>query len=194
MAQDAPPADLKESIDALSQKLGALNDAQKSAVRKDPNLPSSIDALATQIYAIQSATDAERVEAVAKKLKGLLSDGRFNNKERQTLPTGTEIKALTADLNELAGQIHVHVIKATYGDHRTRRICDATAYFRANCLNQSKCPADVSSGISGAAICGYEPAPLAKDGANAARVHYTCGQSEVRQLLLRGKTQILCAP
>jgi hypothetical protein len=192
-AQTAAPADVKEAVDTLAKKLSVLNGPQKAAIRNDPALTGALNALLNDIYAVQKATDAERAEAVAKTLNELLKTGRFSGDEREALPTGAEIKALTAALDELANRIHVNVIRATYGDHRTRRICDATAYFRAKCLNQSKCPDDAAT-ISGATVCGYEPARLAEDRAKAAKVYFTCGRSDVQHLVLRGKAQIVCAP
>ena len=192
-AQTAPSLDFKE-VDTLTKKLSALNEQQKNAVRNDASLSGALYALLADIYAVQRATDAERTEMIAKALNDLLKDGRFNSDERDALPSGTEVKALTGTLNGLANRIYVIVIKATYGDHRTRRTCDATAYFRAKCLNQPKCPADDAGSISGNTVCGYEPAQLAEDKAKAALVYYTCGRSEVKHLVLRGKAQIVCAP
>ena len=73
---------------------------------------------------------------------------------------------------------HIHIISARYGDignGSDKRVCDATAYFVSACEGKSSCPvAPNATMITGANVCGYEPAPLEPDGVNYAEVKYRC--------------------
>jgi hypothetical protein len=129
-----------------------------------------------------------------------------------------KIKAKLAELQTklqpfIAGN-KIHIISAQYGDIRGQnpeRRCIATAYFIGQCEGQANCPAIVSKDVptppvlNGATVCGYEPAPLASDGTNFARVFYMCvnvgadgtrqpGGTGVKYTELHKNDRIVCSP
>lgn len=195
-AQDSVPTDLNKSIESLSKALEALTDDQKKKIRTDSSFDKAITSLQKQIDATRQ-TDADRTVVAIQDLTKLLTSGRFTVEQREALATGADLKALeTALTNFNARRLHVHIISASYGDHRTNRTCDATPFFTTSCSGIAKCPldAEIPTGYTGAVVCGYEPAPLAREGANYVKVTYACGQSAKKTLNLQGKNKIICAP
>jgi hypothetical protein len=101
----------------------------------------------------------------------------------------------------------IHIIKATYGDHRTGRTCKADAYFLGKCEAKTKCPGD-NDVIGPVEVCGFDPAPLAAESEKKAIVTYKCVNFGLRtwdEILrnenkngkavdLRGKGWIICEP
>ncbi len=187
--QGSLPADLGKLTDELTQKFAALNDDQRRAVRADAKLTKSVNELILTLDGVRDENDNARTLRAVDRLAELIAKGRFTAQERRELAANEKIKNLEAELNKLLRR--VRVMSATYGDHKTGRTCNATAYFKGRCDGQTKCPPETEP-IAGSRLCSFEPAPLAEEGASAAKVNYLCGDSPQPVIELRGNGQIVC--
>lgn len=198
------PAYIDGIVADLNQWIAGLNDGQKAAAR---------DRLKTLVEAtdrLRDAGDVDRVKRLLLALVNVLQTGKFSTAELEALAQEPSIKDLGAAIDKVLKDLKpgIHIVSATYGNHRNGLICDATAYFRGHCEGKAtNCPPDPAT-INGEALCGYEPAPLAAAGRNSARVRYQCLSFRLRPLdplgctrdgcgttvHLRGKGQIICAP
>jgi hypothetical protein len=188
----------------LNQWVAGLSDGQKPAARdKLKTLIDSLDRL-------RDASDSDRAKRLLLAVVDALRKGKFSQAELEGLAKEQSIKDIGTELDKLLKDLKpgIHIISATYGNHRNGMVCDATGYFRGHCEGKSNnCP-DTAAIIDGPTLCGYEPAPLAASGRNSARVRYQCLSFRLRPLdplgctqegcgttiQLRGKGQIICAP
>src|SRR5262249_46353685 len=137
--------------------------------------------------AAEDQNDSQKANRLIGELATVLSTGRFTEQERDLISTNPALKALGKQLDTWVKDRgpRIHILKATYGDHRTGRVCDASAYFLGQCEGKAICPTygtDGTNGINGQLLCGYEPAPLAREGANAAKVTYGCVSYSLRNM------------
>ncbi|MEA2898585.1 MAG: hypothetical protein QOJ84_4200 [Bradyrhizobium sp.] len=177
-------------VDGLIAELSRWLGQQKTTAQKE-----AAQAKLTPILSALDALDFDKARRLIRELVGVLNTGRFSEKELDDLPKDEQFKPLRDKLAKIAKEpATVRVINATYGDHRTGRICKATAFYRGHCNGKSVCPEDtvMPTGITGALACGYEPAPMAKPGSNMAVVNYSCGSSSATTINLQGKGQIVC--
>lgn len=194
LTQAALPPGLAKEADDLTQKFGALSDEQKKLARVDAKLPKSMNDLVQALDGVRDEDDYGLTLRAADRLADLLANGRLTAQERQTLAAHKKAKDLETTLYEMVkGAARVRVHSATYGDHRTRRTCVATAYFKGRCAGESKCPPDTEN-ITGARLCGFEPAPMADEGVSVAKVNYSCGSTPQAPIELRGNGKIVCGP
>lgn len=196
------PQYIDQIIADLTAWIAGLPDAQKPAAR------TKLRVLIDATDALRDATDAERASRLIVALVRTMKEGRFNKADLDAIAQVPQLKEVGPTLAVvLKTKLTVNIIAATYGDHSTRRVCDARAYFFGRCEGHAKCPDEANAVIDGQTMCGYEPAPMAAPGKNAARVTYQCvdfagrqpgditcnDRSCMKTVDLRGKGQILCS-
>jgi hypothetical protein len=214
-------ADLIAAVAALDQALEPLRDKESDAYGQGlvTSLQAWIDqrdnesrrpatwamtkGLGQKILRLPNPLE-QNSELVALSIKAL--DLPLTDAERQKLVT--DIGPLTAKLNKLMrDRRQIHIVSATFGDHASGRVCDATAYFQGQCEQESKCPGD-NVEISGQEVCGYDPAPTAGGDVKLALIRYSCTNFDLRDwdeivatetvaprvAKITGKGKIFCNP
>jgi hypothetical protein len=193
-----------QAIAAVDQWIAGLSDAQKADAR------TKLKPLLDATDQLRDASDSDRAKRLMVAVVTVLRNGKFSAAELDALAKDQSIKDIGSELDKLLKSPvpGIHIVSATYGNHRTGRTCDATAFFRGHCEGKAtKCPEDAAT-IDGATLCGFEPAPLAAPGRNSAHVRYQCLSFRLRPLdplgcthegcgttvELRGKGQIICTP
>lgn len=197
------PTYVNAIITDLNQWIAGLSDGQKADAR------TRLSTLIASIDQLRDPNSFESAKRLLAAVVNVLKAGKFSQNELAALAQDPSIKEIGAELDKLLKEQKpgIHIISATYGNHRTGQTCNALAYFRGRCEGKTNCPDDNAT-VDGTTVCGYEPAPLASPSSNAARVVYECLSFRLRPLdpprctqatcpkpvELRGKGQIICAP